>query len=195
VRLEEGRIALDDVLIRCDRALGLSGVEIHRAEVGLRARVVGAERQVLLERRNRLLVVVPVVVEVRDAAERVGVLRVEREDVVVGVDRVRLVGGIELGGARTHLSELHPRVDVVGLLLRLRRQVDKERLRLIGERDAVRRVGRRAGRARRARMACGSREAGACGGRGNTSNRVGRLADSPWDSPLGSGDTPKDFCQ
>src|SRR6185369_17644711 len=92
-------------------------------------------RQVLLVDRDRLLVILPIVVDVAEAAERVDVLRLACEDVLEGGRGVRLVGGVELSGPRLDLGELHPRVDVLGTLLRLCGEVRDERLRRLRQLD------------------------------------------------------------
>src|SRR5207247_6325809 len=134
VRLEERRVPFDDLLVGRDGARRVAAVEVHGGEIGACAGVVGAERQVALEERDRLGVVVAVVVEVGEAAEGVGILPIAVEDVLEGGQRVGLVGGVELSGARFDLSQLEPGLDVVGLRLRLGLEVGNEGHRLGGQR-------------------------------------------------------------
>src|SRR5206468_3959092 len=96
---------LDDVEVAGLRLRRVAAVEVHRAEVRARAGVVGLEFQVALEERDGLAVLVAVVVDVCEAAQAVGVLRIELEDVLVGGDRGP---GVGVAGSRTSVQMASP---------------------------------------------------------------------------------------
>ena len=114
VRLEEVGMLGDDVLVHPDRLRRVAGGEVHGRQVRARARVVTRERQVALEDRDRLLVIATVVEHVRLAVKRLAIVRVAREDVIEGGERLGIVRRIELRGPRVDLAEPPPDVQVLG---------------------------------------------------------------------------------
>ena len=130
----------DHVLVHRDRLRPVAGGEVHRREVGAGARIVAGQRQVALEERNGLLVVALVVEHVGLAADRLAVVRVAREHVLEGRQRLRAgtTGRAAprarrpcRGGSRASLSS--------GAASRLLGQVGHERLHLGRQLDRLRR--------------------------------------------------------
>ena len=163
IGFEEIRMRDQHLFVLDDRHVGVAAGQVHGAQIGAHAGIVGLAAQVMLVGGDRLVVVAAVVVDIAHAAQRRKIFWVEFQHMSVSVGGLGVIRRVEHRGALGGVAVTVPRGDVLGRSVGLGLQLVDELTRLVRDFDHFRMTGRQVpGRAGLRRCDGGERERDGC---------------------------------